>query len=177
MKSILMHPTTDCDRLASTEGIAPLPGGRVFLSLGSNLGDRERYLAQARIRLQEEPGIWLLRASPILENRAILFENQPDFLNQIMELRTELPPLDLLHLLKRLEREIGRQERFRFGPREIDLDILTYDCIILDDPILTLPHPGLFDRDYIHALLRDLNESVASVFPCEKREIPPPTPE
>ena len=128
---------------------------RSLLSLGSNLGDRAAQLAAARRAIAEHPDNRMLRESSVLENRAILYEEQPDFLNQIVEIETALSPLDLLAFLRDLEQRLGRIPRFKNGPREIDLDILTYDQLQLNLPTLTLPHPGLADRGFLHRLLAE----------------------
>ncbi len=129
---------------------------RSLLSLGSNLGDRSTQLEGARSGIAAHPEIAILRKTSVLENRAILFEDQPDFLNQIVEIETNLTPLDLLHFLQSLEQRLGRTRRFKYGPREIDLDILSYDRLQLNTTELILPHPGLQDRDFLHRLLAEL---------------------
>jgi 2-amino-4-hydroxy-6-hydroxymethyldihydropteridine diphosphokinase len=136
---------------------------RCFLSLGSNVGDRAGFLRAARAAIAGHPQIELLRASSVLENPAILLTDQGDFLNQILEIRTDLKPLGLLEFLQKLEGRLGRVRRFRYGPREIDLDILTYGDLVLTMATLTLPHPGIFDREFLHRLLAELGESVASL--------------
>ena len=135
---------------------------RSLLSLGSNLGDRAGTLAAAREQLAAHEEITILRATSILENPAILFHEQPDFLNQVLEIETSLEPEELLRFLLDLERRLGRQRRFPNGPREIDLDILTYDDLSLKSHTLTLPHPGIYDREYLHHLLAELGITYVS---------------
>ena len=132
---------------------------RVFVSLGSNQGDRAAYLETARHRLAARSDIRVVRLSSVLENRALLYADQPDFLNQVLEIRTDLSPWDLLRFFKSTESDMGRKTRFRYGPREIDLDILSWEGLRLDQEELTLPHPGLRDRPYLHELLAELGES------------------
>ncbi len=151
MKSRSTPPTTDSAKASSTETLC-------LLSLGSNVGDRERQLARARQLLSHASSVTLTRASRILETRALLYEEQPDFLNQIVEISTSLEPLSLLERLKEMEQELGRQERFRYGPREIDLDILTYGSLRLHHPALRIPHPALLERPFLSLLLEDLGE-------------------
>ncbi len=110
-----------------------------------------------------EPETRVLAASMIFENRPVLFAEQPDFLNQILVVATRLEPPALLAFLKAAELRIGRQPSFRWGPRAIDLDILTYDSLVTAGADLTLPHPGLRDREYLKTLLADLGESPASI--------------
>ncbi len=136
------------------------PQPRVFISLGSNQGDRAAFLRRAREALGEHGAIRVLRESKILENPAILHEEQPDFLNQIIEIETGLPAPELLRLVLDLEKELGRTPTFKNGPREIDIDILAYGDLSLNTADLKLPHPGIFDRNYLHNLLADMGESV-----------------
>jgi 2-amino-4-hydroxy-6-hydroxymethyldihydropteridine diphosphokinase len=136
---------------------------RVFLGLGSNLGDRAGRLRAARDAIAADPDCAVLRASGELNNAALLYETQPDFLNQILEIETSLTPHVLLARMKALEVRLGRTQNFRYGPREIDIDLLSYNGLVLDDAALTLPHPGLKDRPYLAQLLAELNESPESL--------------
>lgn len=120
-------------------------------------------LAGAREKLEANGDIEILRSSGELENPAILHTDQPDFLNQILEVRTRLEPFALLARLKAIESELGRRRRFRYGPREIDLDILSYDRRRIRSETLTLPHPGLKDRDFLRRLLAELDETPESI--------------
>ena len=135
---------------------------RIFISLGSNLGNREAFLEKAVDGLKQNDGIRILRKSSVLENSAILYVNQPDFLNQILEIEAHYSPLELLQILKEIEAKTGRKERFRYGPREIDLDILSFGGMDFYSDELTIPHPGLFEREYLTALLEELGETPAT---------------
>lgn len=128
-----------------------------YLSLGSNMGDRNAHLAHADYLLTRNPAIRILRRSSILDNPPLLVEEQPPFLNQIFRVETRLPPTEFLDTLKHYEKEIGRVKRIRFGPREIDLDILTYGDVRMDSEYLTIPHPALKDRDYLRILLAEFD--------------------
>jgi 2-amino-4-hydroxy-6-hydroxymethyldihydropteridine diphosphokinase len=125
-----------------------------YLALGSNLGDREAMLDRARGALLS--CCTILRDSENLENPAILHEDQPDFLNAVLEVETDLGPAELLSQVKRIEQKLGRTARFRYGPREIDIDILSMEGIQMQTEDLTLPHPGL-DRPYLVTLLARLS--------------------
>ncbi len=133
-----------------------MPPVRTLLSLGSNLGDRAQILAEARRQLQMLPKTKLLRASRELDNPALLYKEQPAFLNQVVELMTALQPEELLDHLQVIEQSLGRIKRFRYGPREIDLDILTYGELSLASQRLTLPHPALGRRPFLTLLLKEL---------------------
>ena len=129
---------------------------RVWLALGGNLGDRAAYLAAARERLGRH-GIALVRASTVQETEPVGVRAQPAFLNQVLEVETELEPLPLLATIKRLEVEVGRQQRQRWGPREIDIDILRYDDRRVDEPGLAIPHPELPNRPFLQTLLDEIS--------------------
>ena len=128
---------------------------RVWLALGSNLGDRSGYLQAARAALPAA-GIALVRASRVAETEPIGVEDQPRFLNQVLEVETSLEPRPLLDTVKDLERQLGRTARQRWGPREIDIDILRYDGLTVDEPGLHIPHPELQNRPFLLELLEDL---------------------
>ena len=119
-----------------------------YIGLGSNLGIREQYLAAARKLIAESAGK-LIAESSILETKAVDFTDQPDFLNQVIKIETELDPVQLIEELKRIETAIGRSKTFNKGPREIDLDILLYDDIILNSDRLVIPHPAIVHRDFV----------------------------
>lgn len=135
-------------------GGAPLHDGspsgkRVFVSLGSNLGDRAGYLRAAREALSALPGTTVVAASSIYETAPQDLEGQDAFLNQVVCLETRLQPLDLLHECQRIEREHGRTREIRFGPRTLDMDILLFQDAESNDPELTLPHPRMVKRAFV----------------------------
>lgn len=127
---------------------------RVYLSLGTNLGEREENLRAARAGLP--PAVQPQSVSPIYETPPWGYEQQPNFLNQVVQGVTGLAPLDLLHALKNLEVRLGREATFRYGPRIIDLDILVYGEQIVALPELTIPHPRLAERAFVLVPLADV---------------------
>lgn len=127
---------------------------RLYLALGSNLGDRRANLQSALQALP--PAVLVRRASPVYETPPWGLTEQPAFLNMVVEAETGLPPLDLLSHLKRLETQLGRLPAVRYGPRLIDIDILFYDDLVLDSPGLTIPHPRLHERAFVLVPLADL---------------------
>ena len=129
---------------------------RVWLALGSNLGDRARYLEAAREALPDA-GVTVLRASRVAETEPVGIREQPHFLNQVLEVQTSLEPRPLLDSLKQIERRLGRTARQRWGPREIDIDILRYDGRIVDEPGLHIPHAELQNRSFLLDLLEDID--------------------
>ncbi len=122
---------------------------RVFLSLGSNVGDRAAYLAAAGEALTALPATRLLAASRVYETAPQELLGQDAFLNQVLCLDTGLEPGDLLAECQRIEREHGRTRELRFGPRTLDIDILLFQDVESDDPELTLPHPRMVKRAFV----------------------------
>ncbi|HEY3742511.1 MAG TPA: 2-amino-4-hydroxy-6-hydroxymethyldihydropteridine diphosphokinase [Bryobacteraceae bacterium] len=120
----------------------------VYLALGSNLGDREQNLEQAIRSLAHEP-IELIRSSSIYETAPMILENQPWFLNQVIEVRTALFPLQLLHIAQRIELELGRKRMIANGPRTIDIDVLLYGRTVMASKELTIPHPRMAERRFV----------------------------
>ncbi len=119
---------------------------RIFLGLGSNVGDRVGNILRALELVRSV--CRLRRISTVYESDPWGVEDQPPFLNCVAEVETDLGALQLLGKLKSIEREVGRRERFRWGPREIDIDILLYGDLVLDTSDLRVPHPGLTERDF-----------------------------
>ena len=129
---------------------------RVYLGLGSNIGDRAAHLAFARRRL-EELGVSIVAASREENTAPVGGVEQPDFLNQVVEAATEMGPEDLLRTAKAIEAEAGRRsDGVRWGPRELDIDILLYDGTVLETDELTIPHPGLVDRQHLQRELAEI---------------------
>jgi 2-amino-4-hydroxy-6-hydroxymethyldihydropteridine diphosphokinase len=127
---------------------------RIFIALGTNLGEREANLNRARAELA--PDVTLIQASLIYETAPWGYADQPDFLNQVVEIQTTLGPVELLAHLKRIETGMGRLETFRNGPRLIDLDILFYGQRVIHEPDLDIPHPRLQERAFVLVPLSDL---------------------
>jgi len=127
----------------------------VYIALGSNLGDRAEHLRQARERI-DAPDLRLLRASSIYETAPRDVEDQPWFLNQVVECETELFPRQLLARLQKIERALGRKRRFAKGPREIDLDILLFGDAVVNATELEVPHPRMAERRFVLEPLAEL---------------------
>ncbi len=121
---------------------------QVFLALGSNVGDRQRYLAAARKALAALPATRLVAASSIEETAPLGPPGQREYLNQMVLLETDLAPHDLLDACQQIEREAGRERRQRWGPRTLDLDIVFYGEREITDERLNVPHPELEHRDF-----------------------------
>ena len=122
---------------------------RIFLGLGSNLGDRAAHLRSARRALQDRAGLSIVAESSIYETAPVGVTAQPAFLNQVVEARSELSPEDLLQRALEIEMSLGRERRQHWGPRTIDIDILAYgERQIISGP-LTLPHPEVHRRRFV----------------------------
>ena len=128
---------------------------RVYLCLGSNLGDRRAYLARALEKMQAA-GIRVHRISPLYHTQAMDYAAQPWFLNCVAEVETDFMPRQLLHQLQRIERQLGRRRGVPRGPRTIDIDILLYRNHVMHTSELTIPHPRLAERRFVLEPLRDL---------------------
>ena len=132
----------------------------VFVALGSNLGDRAARLEAALAAIDRIPGVRVVRRSSFHRTKAVLPAEdptpQPDYLNAVVEVTTQLSPRALLTALKQLETQLGRTGAKRWAPREIDLDLLLWNDAVLDEPGLVLPHPGLATRRFVLAPLAEL---------------------
>ena len=132
-------------------------GERVYVALGSNMGDRAAHLAHARARLAGLPATRLLRVSRVEETAPLGPVPQGPYLNQMVLLETALEPRELLEQLHAIEAERGRVRRERWGPRTLDLDIVRYGDRAVGEPELTIPHPELPQRDFWRRELTELD--------------------
>lgn len=127
-----------------------------FLSLGTNLGDRQGYL-KAAIESLKKNAINLLALSPIYETEPIGVLDQPNFLNMVIKIETDLTPEELLKVTMEIEQEQHRVRVKRWGPRTLDIDILFYDDLVIDNPpTLLVPHPRASERAFILLPLNDI---------------------
>lgn len=144
------EPVSECSSYGHTAG----PGSRgimsvAFLGLGSNLGDRLAQLAGALRALRAHPAVSIVHGSSVYESKPVGVTNQPDFLNLVVKIETTLSPPDLLAVCLRTEASLGRERRERWGPRTIDIDVLSYDSLSLSNADLTLPHPRMHERGFV----------------------------
>ena len=131
-----------------------------FVALGSNVGNRQQQLCAAWRRVQETLGR-VVATSPLYETAAAYVTDQPSFLNAVLAVETTLGPLEALARLKAAERDLGRQVRYRNGPREVDLDLLYLGDERLEEDALTLPHPRIHERDFVLRPLRACRAQIA----------------
>jgi 2-amino-4-hydroxy-6-hydroxymethyldihydropteridine diphosphokinase len=120
----------------------------VYIGIGSNLGNRQKNCSRA-IEMLETRGIFVKKRSSMYETKPWGVVDQPQFINMALEVETGLEPYDLLRTLKDIERELGRRETSKWGPRIIDLDILLFDDVFLRDNFLQIPHPLMHERDFV----------------------------
>jgi 2-amino-4-hydroxy-6-hydroxymethyldihydropteridine diphosphokinase len=125
---------------------------RAYLALGSNLGDRLAYLQYAVDALANQ----VVAISNVYETAPVGGPEQGAYLNAVVAIDTDLAPQALLALAQRIESDAQRVRAERWGPRTLDVDVLLYDDIELDDPDLTIPHPRMWERGFVLAPLRDV---------------------
>lgn len=128
----------------------------VYLGVGSNLGDREKYIRQAVQCLSETPGVSVKKISSLYETDPVGGPPQGKFLNGAIELETSLLPREFLSRLKEIEKKVGRKHRVRYGPREIDLDILFFGQQKISENDLQIPHPRIQEREFVKIPLREI---------------------
>ncbi len=127
----------------------------IFVSIGSNLGDRAGWISRALSEMNGR-GLRVLRCSSLYETTPVGNVEQPDFLNMACEVETSMPPGQVLERLLRIERELGRRRTVRGGARNIDLDLLFYGGFVRSGPELTLPHPRVSERAFVLVPLAEI---------------------
>jgi len=130
-----------------------------YLGIGSNLGDRRKYIDKAIAALDTTGSIKVKRSSSIYETDPVGPIPQGKFLNGILEIETSLSPHDLLSELKKIEKNLGRLRIIKDGPRVIDMDILYYDDMRLNENGLVIPHPKINQREFVLKGLRELGKA------------------
>lgn len=132
-----------------------------FLSLGSNLGDRLGNLKKALSLLSSHPSITVKRVSSVYETDPVGYINQDDYLNLVCQIETDLSPIALLLYSQTIEQILFRERTIRFGPRTIDVDILTFDELFMQTDELTLPHPRMRERAFVQIPLHEILDGKA----------------
>ena len=128
---------------------------QIYLAIGSNIENRKQHIETAIVLLCEK--VRGITIAPLYETKPRYFEDQNNFLNTVLRGHTDLEPRELLQFTKAVQKEVGRVERFRNGPREIDIDILFYDNVVYKDEELEIPHPRLQERDFVLQPFSDIN--------------------
>lgn len=126
-----------------------------YLGLGANLGNREENIKNAISRLSSDPEILITKRSSMIETKPYGNINQPDFINSVIEIDTDITAENLLSKCLTVENELGRKRNEKWDPRTIDIDVLFYGKTIVNLEQLTIPHPDLHNRKFV---LRSLNE-------------------
>ena len=132
-------------------GEAPPERVRAVLALGANLGDRFATLQSALDGVHAFEGIRVVAASPVVETDPVGGPDQPDYLNAVLLVDTRLAPLELLAACQQVELDHGRERSVRWGPRTLDIDVISYDAIVADSGQLVLPHPRAAERAFVLA--------------------------
>lgn len=138
----------------------------VLLSIGSNLGDRLLYLHEALQYMEQHEGIKFDAISSVYETDPVGFLDQPTFFNIVVRVSTTLEPLALLHFCQQTETQFQRDRTVHWGPRTLDIDLLTYDQMVMDTPELTLPHPRMHEREFVQIPLKELETGVTGISAC-----------
>ena len=154
----------------------------VYLSIGTNIGDRLKNLQQAVRYLMETSAVEVVAISSIYETAAVGYTEQADFLNIAVKVETALNPFEMLTVCQHIEQQLGRVREFRWGPRVIDLDILLYNQENIEANHLNIPHKRMFERAFVlvplaeitpepsNLLLRKVHQAVGS-FDCKKEGV------
>lgn len=121
----------------------------VYLSIGTNMGERYENLQQAVALLREKENIEVVRVSSVYETAAVGYTDQADFLNIAVHLKTDASSTEMLKICQSIEQELGRVREFRWGPRIIDLDILLYNQENIETENLLVPHPRMYERAFV----------------------------
>jgi 2-amino-4-hydroxy-6-hydroxymethyldihydropteridine diphosphokinase len=126
----------------------------IYLALGSNMGDKEKNINKALELLKAKVDV--IKLAKMYETKPWGYADQENFLNTALRGKTNLTPQELLIFLKQIERQLGRVKRIKNGPREIDVDILYYDDLVINTADLVIPHPRIQEREFVLKPLADL---------------------
>ncbi|HIE30648.1 TPA: 2-amino-4-hydroxy-6-hydroxymethyldihydropteridine diphosphokinase [Candidatus Poribacteria bacterium] len=140
-----------------------------YVSFGSNLGNRLKNIKRGLEFVSRNRSITITKKSSLYETEPVGYANQGYFLNGVVEIETYITPHRLLSILKRAERDIGRRRRRRWGPREIDFDILLYNQKCVDTPSLIVPHPRMHERGFVLIPLVEIAPKV--IHPIFKKSV------
>ncbi len=120
-----------------------------YIGIGSNKGDSIRLIRKALDMMDNGPGVKVTRVAPLYRTQPVGYVDQPWFYNTVAEMEVEITPFQLLDLLQKVEKKLGRVRKIRWGPRTIDLDILLFGDRIIRHPKLTVPHPRMGERAFV----------------------------
>ncbi|BBU37783.1 MULTISPECIES: 2-amino-4-hydroxy-6-hydroxymethyldihydropteridine diphosphokinase [Aeribacillus] len=131
-----------------------------YISLGSNIGDREYYLEESINQLNRHPDVEVIKMSSIYETDPVGYIDQELFLNMVIKIATNFTPYELLAFTQKIEYDLGRSREVKWGPRTIDLDILLYNNENIETEQLTIPHPRMFERSFVLIPLFEIDRDV-----------------
>ena len=133
---------------------------KVYIGLGSNKGERKEFLQHALTEIENNSGLSILDISSIYETKPYGVTEQPNYLNAVLLIETEYSLLEIYHKVKKIEKIVGRIESKRWGPREIDLDIILYDSMIYRDELIEIPHKEYSKRDFVLVPLLEISPDI-----------------
>ncbi|GAA0336342.1 2-amino-4-hydroxy-6-hydroxymethyldihydropteridine diphosphokinase [Oceanobacillus sp. FSL W7-1293] len=142
---------------------------QAFIALGTNIEPREEHLTQALDLLETNEYISIQKKSSIYETAPVGYQDQADFLNMVLALQTSLSSMELLEVCQQIEKELGRKRDIRFGPRTIDLDILTFNYENSTVERLIIPHPRMHERAFVLIPLAEI--APGFVVPVQKKTV------
>ncbi len=134
---------------------------QAFIALGSNLEDPQAQVERALETIANTTNIKLIKASSLYRTVPVGYDNQPDFINAVAEIETDLNPLALLDRLLEIETQHGRDRPFPNAPRVLDLDVLLYEDVATSSPALTLPHPRMHTRGFVMLPLAEIAPKIS----------------
>jgi len=132
----------------------------IFLGLGSNVGNREENIKTAIRNLSQNPNVIVIHSSSLYETEPVGYIDQACFLNAVVQIESSLPPQVILSICQEIEMQMGRERTIHWGPRNIDIDLLSCDGFIINTPDLILPHPFLAERRFVLVPLAEISKSV-----------------
>ncbi|MGB2697203.1 MAG: 2-amino-4-hydroxy-6-hydroxymethyldihydropteridine diphosphokinase [Candidatus Zixiibacteriota bacterium] len=140
-----------------------------YIGLGSNLNHKMESLDKAVDLIEHNSKVKVLKRSSVYQTEPVGIKDQPFFLNMVLEVETEISPFELLFLLQDIERKMGRKREKKWGPRNIDLDLLLYEDQVINSAELTLPHPQMHLRKFVLVPLAEITED--RIHPLNKKTI------
>ena len=132
----------------------------IFIALGSNLGNPKEMVKNGILSIKNIGGVKILSESSLYETPPVGILNQPNFINAVVKIDSNLSPYELLNKLLKIENTAGRIRVNKNGPRTLDLDILLFDNLILNEKKLTIPHPRMHERLFVLLPLKDIDEAI-----------------
>jgi len=132
----------------------------IFIALGSNLGNPKEMVKNGILSIKNIGGVRILSESSLYETPPVGILNQPNFINAVVKIDSNLSPYELLNKLLKIENTAGRIRVNKNGPRTLDLDILLFDNLILNEKKLTIPHPRMHERLFVLLPLKDIDEAI-----------------